>query len=166
MWYLLKKNKDACRSSQDAIEGVAGRLPGAFRKEELFSQLPAAVRAHVDACAGCREAIQDVLEARHLFRGITGTPSESRPFFVSRVMAAIAERERELLVSPWAEVPRFASRLAWVAALLLLAGTTWFYEKGITGRAANGDSSQESIFETPPSAGQDDVLISMVEMHP
>src|SRR5256884_6740993 len=39
-------------------------------------------------------------------------------------------REKELAerVTAWTEFPRFASRLTWVAAVVLLASTTWFYE--------------------------------------
>ena len=45
-------------------------------------------------------------------------------------MAKIAERETEgrRALTEWSgAVAKLASRLAWVSALLLLAGTTWFY---------------------------------------
>ncbi|HYL82743.1 MAG TPA: hypothetical protein VE263_00795 [Candidatus Angelobacter sp.] len=169
MWSLLRKNNAECRRTQDSLEEIAERRLNASSVQEWIEELPADGRAHIDACGLCREAADDLMATRRLFRGVSGSGKADRPFFAARVMAAIASQERELanLISPWSEVPRFASRLAWVAALVLLLGTTWFYEKGlIAPRATGGDTGQESIFEPPPPAGQDDALISMVEMHP
>lgn len=168
MLSLLKNNNEACRRTQDSLEEIAGRRVNATSVQEWVEELPEDQRAHAGECDVCREAAQDLLATRDLFRGVSYTGSADRPFFAARVMAAIAAKERELtnLVSPWSEVPRFAARLAWVTALALLVGTTFFYEKGITpNRTTNGDASQESIFEAPPPANPEDVLISM-EMHP
>jgi hypothetical protein len=171
MWNLLRKNNEECRRTQDSLEEIARRrhARGVVSAEELLADLPVQERTHAVACNLCREAAQDLLTTRELLRGIPRADSVNRPFFASRVMAAIAAREKELanLISPWTEVPRFAARLAWITGLVLLAGTTWFYERGMTtpNRNTNGDANQESIFETPPPSNQDDVLISM-EMHP
>lgn len=169
MWSLLKKHNEECRRTQDSLEEIAGRRLHARNVEELLADLPAQERTHAVACTVCREAALDLLAARELFRGTPGASTMDRPFFAARVMAAIAAKERELanLISPWSEVPRFAARLAWITGLVLLAGTTWFYEKGIAtpNHSTNGDANQESIFETPPPTNPDDVLISM-EMRP
>jgi hypothetical protein len=102
-----------------------------------------------------------------LFNRAASFSEEERPWFTARVMAAIASRERELVerVSAWTEFPRFASRLTWVAAIFLLAGTTWFYES-IVRTPSYAPSGQESIFEVPQQTTPDDVLVSMAADHP
>lgn len=169
MWNLLKKN-DVCRKAQDHLEEIAGRGANVIVGPELMDELSADERTHAGACQHCSEVAEDLVATRRLFREVLSTAQTDRPSFVAKVMAAIVAREKELttLVSPWSEVPRFASRLAWVAALLLLAGTTWFFERGITvsSHSPSGMAGPESIFEPTPSANQDDVLIGMVEAQP
>jgi predicted anti-sigma-YlaC factor YlaD len=167
MWNLLKRTGSQCSTTQDGLERAALRNPNARTAQELVEELSSAEREHLDACSQCREAAENLASARRIFYGMASAAESERPFFASRVMAAIAAKERELaeLVSPWSEVPRFATKLAWISAVLLLAGTTWFYEKHATEppRLNNGDASQESIFEPSAPAAQDDVLISMAE---
>src|SRR2546429_6747119 len=81
-------------------------------------------------CQDCARAVLEVFRAKQLFQGAASLRQEERPWFAARVMAAIAAREKELAerVTAWTEFPRFASRLTWVAAVVLLASTTWFYE--------------------------------------
>lgn len=169
MWSLLKKNNEECRKTQDGLEEIAERRLHANSVEELVKELPAEGRAHIAACSLCREAADDLIVARNLFRGVTGQAGVERPFFAARVMAAIVSRERELAkrMSAWSEVPRFASRLALVSALLLLAGTTWLYEKAVkTPSNLSNGAAQESIFEPTQQTNQDDLLISMAESNP
>lgn len=167
MWNLLKKTGSECSSTQDALERAALRNSSAHTIQELIEELPAARREHLGACGHCHKAAENLVAARRIFHGVASAAKPERPFFVSRVMAAIAAKERELmeLVNPWSEVPRFATKLAWISAVLLLAGTTWFYEKHASEppRSSSGDATQDSIFETPVPPSQDDVLISMVE---
>ena len=163
---MLKGNED-CRNFRDALEEAAASLEGAIRIESLLALLPEEQRGHVAACADCREAANDLVKVKALFHGTASFSEEERPWFAVRVMAAIASRERELAerVSAWTEFPRFASRLTWVAAILLLAGTTWFYEAVV--RAPNySPAGQESIFEVPQQTTPDDVLVSMAGDHP
>jgi len=167
MWNLLNKNRTQCSSTQDALERAAQRNSRARTIQELSEELPAEEREHLGACSPCREAAETLVAVRRIFQGVVSAAEAERPFFASRVMAAIAAKERELveLINPWSEVPRFATKLAWVSAIVLLAGTTWFYEKHGTEppRSSGGDTTQDSIFETPAPASQDDVLISMAE---
>lgn len=164
MWNPLKNN-EACVRTQDALEEAVARVGDRGGSGNWIALLPAAAREHIAACGNCREAAEDLATAKKLFRGVPRASEEERPFFAARVMATIGARERELAASlaPWREVPRFASRLAWITALLLLAGTTLFYERGIT--AASHSPSKmagpESIFEPTAPSNQDDVLISM-----
>ena len=166
MWDKLKENEE-CRKFRDGLEEAAAELEGAVRVESLLALLPEEQGGHVAVCADCREAANDLVKVKALFSGASSFAEEERPWFAARVMAAIAVRERELAerVSAWTEFPRFASRLAWVAAILLLAGTTWFYEVVVRapGYAPWG---QESIFEAPQQTTPDDVLVSMAGDHP
>ena len=109
------------------------------------------------------------MATKELFQGARSFAQEERPWFAARVMTAIASRERELAerVSAWAEFPRFASRLTWVAAILLLAGTTWFYESVVRAPNYAPSGSQESIFEAPQqTTPPDDILIGMAGDNP
>ena len=165
MWDKLQGNEN-CRKFCDALEEVAAKLEGAIRLEGLIALLPEEQRGHVAACTDCREAANDLVKVKELFNGAGSFAGEERPWFAARVMAAIASRERELeeRVTAWTEFPRFASRLAWVAAILLLAGTTWFYE-AVVRAPSFVPSGQESIFEVPQQTTPDDVLVSMAGDH-
>jgi hypothetical protein len=163
---MLEGNED-CRKFRDALEEAAAELEGAVRAESLMALLPKEQREHVVACSDCQQAANDLVKVKALLNGAASFAEEERPWFAARVMAAIASRERELAerVNAWTEFPRFASRLTWVAAVLLLAGTTWFYE-AIVRAPSYVPSGQESIFETPQQSVPDDVLVSLAGDHP
>jgi hypothetical protein len=169
MWNLLKKSGKECGRIQDSLEEAAAKSSNAGRVEELIAGLPVAAREHIAGCDACREAALDLVATKELFKGVAGATEEARPWFAARVMAAIVAQERELAerMSAWSEFPRFASRLALLSAVLLLAGTTWFYEKGVRAPSnpSNG-TTQESIFEPSQQTNQDDILISMAESNP
>jgi len=166
MWNMLKENEE-CKRFRDGLEDASAKLEDAIRVEGLIALLPEEQRAHLAACAGCQEAVNDLVKVKALFYEAASFAGEERPWFAARVMAAIASRERELAerVSAWTEFPRFASRLAWVAAILLLAGTTWFYE-AVVRAPSYAPAGQESIFEAPQQTTPDDVLVSMAGDHP
>jgi hypothetical protein len=161
MWNLLKRENEECRSLRNALESGADR-GDAISVESLTEQLSSEERKHVDTCADCREAVEDLIAMKQLFQGVSSLADEERPGFAARVMAAIASRQRELAerVSAWAEIPRFASRLTLVAAIVLLAGTTWFYESVLRAPSYPSSGYQESIFEGPQPTTPDDTLIS------
>jgi hypothetical protein len=167
MWDMLKENEE-CKRFRDGLEDASAKLEEVIRVESLIALLPEEQRAHVAACSGCQEAMNDLVKVKALFHGASSFAGEERPWFATRVMAAIASRERGLAkrVSAWTEFPRFASRLAWVAAILLLAGSTWFYEAVVHAPSYAPTGSQESIFEAPQQTTPDDVLVSMAGDHP
>ena len=167
MWDKSKENED-CRRFRDGLEEAAAKFEGAIRIESLIALLPEEQRGHVAACADCQEAASDLVRVKALFRGAASFATEERPWFAARVMAAIASRERELAerVTAWTEFPRFASRLAWVAAIFLLAGTTWFYESVVRAPSYLPTDSQESIFEAPQQTPPDDLLVSRASDNP
>ena len=163
---VLNRRRDECERLQDLLESSADVLGGSI--EELVESLPAEGRVHFADCRSCREALQDMRATRELLEGVVLPAKDGGPWFARRVLSAIAARERELTfpVSPWSMVPRFASRLAWASAIVLLAGSSWLYQRSTpsTTKQPAAASSQEYLFEAPaPPMNQDDVLISMAE---
>jgi hypothetical protein len=170
MWNLLKKSDDDCRKLQDSIEEAAAVRPAATSVEALSEVLSPAERAHITSCEKCRGAAQDLLATREIFKGVGSATEMARPWFARRVMAGIAARERELseTARTWLAVPKFASRLALASGALLLVASTWLYEKPLStpSQQASALAAQESLFEAPPSANQDDVLVPVQENNP
>jgi|SRR5690348_7892908 len=162
MWNLLKRENEECRRLRDVLEDAAAKRVGALSVKSVKEEITAEERKHTEACANCREAVEDLIATKQLFQGVSSLADEQRPGFAARVMAAIASRERELAkrVSAWTEFPRFASRLTVVAAIVLLAGTTWFYENVVRAPSYPSSGYQESIFEGPQPPAPDDTLIS------
>lgn len=169
MWNLLK-NDEECRKLQDLLEDSALARPGAVSIRELTETMSASAQTHIGACANCQEAAQDLLETRAIFKGVASNSEMDRPWFATRVMAAIAARERELseAASAWLAVPKFASRLALASGGLLLIASTWLYERPFAtpNQQASALAAQESLFEAPPPASQDDVLVPVQENNP
>ncbi len=168
MWSLLKKSDEECRRLQDLLEESAAAAPEAMSVEQLSEAWPAAQRTHIAACESCQKAAQDLLAAREIFRGVDSRAGVVGPWFAAGVMGAIRARERELALPAnlWGAVPLYASRLAWVSAIVLLAGSTWLYKKPVTppSQPSAASSSAEYLFEAPSQPiSQDDVLISMAE---
>jgi hypothetical protein len=170
MWNLLRKNHEECRRLQDLLEDSVAVRPEAGRIEELSKDWSPAQRAHFAACSNCQEAAQDLLATREIFKGVTSNADMERPWFATRVMAAIAARQRELseVASTWMAVPKFASRLAMASGVLLLVASTWLYERPLStpSQQATNLAAQESLFEAPPPVNQDDVLVPVQESNP
>jgi len=167
MWNLLSKRAEECGKLRDLLEVSATARPEALSVEQLCQDWSAVERAHIAACENCLEAAEDILATRKIFKGVTSDAGTERPWFATRVMAAIAARERELTeaASTWLAVPKFASRLAMASGALLLVATTWLYERPLStpNQQAATLAAQESLFEAPPSMNQDDVLVPAQE---
>ncbi len=171
MWNLLeKKNSEECRKVQDLLEDSAAARPEAVTVAELSEGWPAAQRDHMAGCGGCQETAQDLLATREIFRGVGSAAETPRPWFATRVMAAIVAREREFseVASTWMVVPKFASRLAMASGALLLLASTWLYGRPLPAPnlQASTLAAQESLFEAPPPMNQDDVLVNTQENNP
>jgi hypothetical protein len=167
---LLKKKDEACGKLQDLLEDSAAARPAAKSVEELSEALSPAERAHLASCENCREAAEDLFATRQIFKGVASAGKMKRPWFATRVMAAIAERERELTeaASTWLAVSKFASRLALASGAVLLVASTWLYERPLStpNQQASARAAQESLFDAPPSTSQDDVLVNLQENNP
>jgi hypothetical protein len=167
MWNLLK-NDEECRKLRDLLEDSATSRPDAASIGDLTEAMSAAAQNHMAVCASCQEAAEDLLATREIFKGVASCAAEERPWFATRVMAAIVARERELseaAATAWLAVPRLASRLAIASGALLLVASTWLYERPLPApnQQAASLAAQESLFEAPPPANQDDVLVPVQE---
>jgi len=170
MWNQLKKSDKKCRKLRDLLEDSAAARPEAVSIRELSEVMSGAAQTHIGACVSCQEAAQDLLATREIFKGVASNSEMEKPWFATRVMAAIAVRERELseVASTWLAVPRFASRLALASGALLLVASTWLYERPLVtpSQQASTLAAQESLFEAPSSVNQDDVLVPVQENNP
>jgi hypothetical protein len=168
MWNLLKKNREACSQFQEELETAASLASFAATPGELLAALPAPCRKHAEFCGECRAAVEELLTTRALLRALPARSKTPAPWFAPRVMAAIAAKEAELrrMGSPWAVVPRFASRLALASAAALLVVSTWVYQRPVAAPAKqpSADAVPEYLFEnSQPPVSQDDIIVSLAE---
>ncbi len=152
---------------KDRVESSASERDLLETYVNLISRAPAQVREHAQACSDCREAAEDVVALRNLVKELEAAPVPS-PWFAPRVMAAISslEAERSRVSAIWLAVPRFASRLSWLAAAVLLVTCTWLYERPASAPPAQTASAfaSEHLFDPPAvPANHDDVLVSLNE---
>jgi hypothetical protein len=168
MGNLFERNRDACDRWQDWLDaGALGDAP-AQDPQALTAELSPQNRLHLHQCQDCRLAMDAWLVARQSLQAFAGPRAPAPPWFVTRVMGAIAARQEESFrpAAAWSIVPRFASRLAWACAALLLVASTWLYEKpSAQPSAAPAVSATEGLFDTqpPPPSTKDEVLISLAE---
>ena len=128
----------------------------------VLSQLPEGMRKHVYSCETCRIFADDLLEVRGMFAGPEAKAAQPSPFFLTRVMATIADRESQLerATQTWAAVPRLASRLTVLASLGLLVAASWVYQMPKTTTTAAISSPQASEGLVDVGVTQDDLLVS------
>lgn len=180
MWNKFRSENPLCEQYREALEDLRPDIERAIATLELSNSVPDQLLEHVRTCDTCEEATETFWALRDLLAGPlelarqprSAARKETNPWFAARVMAKIAERETEgrRALTEWSgAVAKLASRLAWVSALLLLVGTTWFY--GPSGGRLNTQSVQSKAEGTSPylfdgAAGQatvDDALVSPPE---
>jgi hypothetical protein len=181
MWDKFRKENRLCEQYREALEDLPPDVDQSMASSSLSNGLPAEVLEHARECDACEVAAETFWASRDLLAGpLELTPewtsaamSDAKPWFAARVMAKIAEREMEgrRALTEWSgAVAKLASRLAWVSALVLLVGTTWFY--GPHGGQLNTQSMESKAEATPQylfdsAVGQattvDDALVSPPE---
>jgi len=180
MWDEFRKENQLCEQYREALEDLPLGVDQSMASAKLSNGLPAEVLEHARQCDACEVAADTFWTSRELLAGPlalarewnSAAMSETKPWFAARVVAKIAEREMEgrRALTEWSgAVAKLASRLAWVSALLLLVGTTWFY--GPHGAQLNSQSVESKAQATPQylfdsAAGQgtvDDALVSPPE---
>jgi hypothetical protein len=137
--------------------------------ESVLDGLSPVSLEHASGCAECRDAAEDLALTRAALRPLGELSPEARPWFATRVMAAIAGRESELDLSDavWVSIRRLAPRLVAVCALLLLLASTWTYQlRRVEIAGPPQVASNETVLEPSQSAPlNDDVLINATEGH-
>jgi hypothetical protein len=152
----------SCEAFLEQLENMPSSeelRPGGWREI-----LPAEARAHAAKCASCEAALADFADTRQTFDAMQQALPQPGPWFVSRVMAAIRERERELQEQAdgvWVSIMRLAPRLSVVAALLLILGGGWALQLRNAERARqNQTRPAEGLFETSPNAPLNDDIVA------
>lgn len=160
---LLDKTESRCDHFQEWLEESRSPQSGLETYENLMSNAGPEFREHAQECSDCREAAADIVALRNLVREFEATPVAG-PWFAPRVIAAInsLEAERSRAAAIWLAVPRFASRLSWLAAVALLFTCTWMYERAAQPvEPQTAASASEHLFDPPAlPANHDDVLVS------
>ena len=157
MFSLLKKDRGKCKQLLESLEEL-----------DSGSSLPTELATHPASCPNCKEAIAELSASRALIRALPRQQETAKPWFATRVMAAIAEQEGQLerSLQTWLVLPKLASRLAWVSALALLLTTTFLIErpKGVPVAQVSTDLSGEPVVESHPlPADNDEVLATLTE---
>lgn len=179
MWDKLRKGKRLCEEYREALEDLPPDVDQSMASSSLGNSLPVEVREHARECNACEEATEIFWTSRELLAGPlelarewNSATSDAKPWFAARVMAKIAEREMEgrRALAEWSgAVAKLASRLAWVSALLLLVGTTWFYgphggQLGTPSVESKAQGTQQYLFDSAAGQGTvDDALVSPPE---
>jgi hypothetical protein len=165
MWNLLSARKKDCIRFLEQLEATADKAPGDVTPEELLAALPSGMREHAALCGNCRTAGDDLLATRSVLETLPSIARKENPWFAPRIMARIAEQERDLETGnpTWRAVPKLASRLAGIAAVFLLLASTWLVRRAPNPRPTPAQAAVEGLFETSPApAGHEDVLISVL----
>jgi hypothetical protein len=151
MFSLLKRDRATCKRLRDSLEDAS--------REDALSPVQ---QKHLAECPDCQTAADELWMSRILLKKIPSVTATPAPWFAPRVMAVIAARESELRQSleAWAAVPRLAARLAWISALVLLLASTWLYQLPKSTPKSSGQVSVDRLFDTQPSAAQDDMLLA------
>jgi hypothetical protein len=155
------ETRTGCRGYQASLEDA---LVGGAAHVEPGS----ALALHMNQCAACREALDNAVLASRLMRHARDAEVEPSEAFVTRVMAAIRDAGRAGPAAMWRPLELLASRLALVAAIVLLALSVYLREFA-PARGAVASNAQTEIGAglpepAPPPADEDDVLISLVEV--
>jgi hypothetical protein len=166
MWFSGGYKRE-CVEFHDALERISSleepETLDTVTLQAFLARFPEPARQHVSACSDCRSAADEWLQVRGMFQH-QDAGAQPGPYFLARVMAAIADREAELEKSSqtWAAVPRLASRLSILASLILLAAGSWLYQqpRHATVASASATQSSEGLVEGSNSTIQDDFLLN------
>jgi predicted anti-sigma-YlaC factor YlaD len=161
-------------SAKEAIGCPAyrARLEDRVSGGQAHAEDDGGLSAHLQQCARCRQALEDALLAARLVRDARRPAVQPSEAFVTRVMAAIRERENRPGLNPvWRPLELLASRFALAAAVVLLALSVYLAEFGpargtfVIPATTTQTAASSSDFPEPPAAPStpDDVLISMAE---
>lgn len=164
MWDWTKKQSGLCARYSAALEELPVEIGEAAGCAELRKSLPAQLAAHAADCSSCKAAQEMFWASRKLLAGQFFEARQEMPaglngapWFATRVMTKIAEREAEVHRArmEWSgAVSKLASRLAWASALMLLVTSTWLYDPQPAGPQSNGSQSNSAGQSSTEAAPQ------------
>jgi hypothetical protein len=164
MGNMLELKNSECRRFLEELEGVPASKGREGKAEAALEVMSSEARRHATECADCREAVEELVEARKALQPLSTPVAEAGPWFATQVMAAIRARENELEErrnGVWVGVRRLAPRLVALCALLLVLGTTWAVQLRRADVATQPEMRPaESVFESVPAPLNDDVLVN------
>lgn len=156
------KRFENCERFREELEWVRPEGGARVERRDLLAKLPADVRGHAEACSGCLEAAEDVVETRNLLMGAAQESVEPGPWFASKVMNEIVAEENKIAQRDGVSqsVMKLAPRLVVMCALLLMLVGTWaFRVHQQANEALQMAAGGESLFEQLPAVLNDDVLL-------
>jgi len=172
---LLNKNRVECSQLRAQLEDAAAAAPDARALAQLLQSLPVPLQQHVETCAVCRQAADNLLTTRAALSALPSSAALGGPWFPSRVMAAIAQRKAELAraADAWTFLPRLAVHLTWASSVALLLASAWLYQKptavpvpASARTTVATDITGEPVVDSSTLPSSDDVLVSLAEKHP
>lgn len=140
-------------------------LEEVLRDSEICVEPNSPLALHLRGCADCREALNDGLIASKLMSHAR-YPEYTSPAFVTRVMATIREATQAAPNAIWRPVELLASRLALVAAVILLALSVYLREFTPARTVAVNPATEIGAgMPEPPAqpADADEVLMSLAD---
>jgi predicted anti-sigma-YlaC factor YlaD len=149
-----------CPEYQATLEEVVRQGESCVEPNSLLER-------HLQGCADCREALNDALIASKLMRHASYPERAVSGAFVTRVMASIREAAEAAPSAIWRPLELLASRMALVAAVVLLALSVYLREfapaRGAV--AVNVPAEIGAIMPEPPAqpADADEVLMSLAD---
>src|ERR1700719_788242 len=149
-----------CPEYQASLEDVV-------REGDATVEPNSALARHLQVCADCRQAVSDALSASKLVRHARYAEKTVSGAFVARVMASIREAAEAAPSAIWRPLELLASRMALVAAVVLLALSVYLREftpaRGTV--AVNGPAEVGAVMPDPPAqpADADEVLLSLAD---
>jgi|SRR5271167_2305719 hypothetical protein len=166
--FQLPENENAgCQKFLDEIELVPVEIT---RREELLAEVSAESRQHAASCGNCSNALQELIATREALQPMREESVEANPWFATRVMAAIAAREKEIdeqVNGVWIFVRRMAPRIVAFCGLLLVVGSTWALQlKKAEERHRTSTQAAEGLFYTAPTSPVNDDAMSIVGGEP
>jgi predicted anti-sigma-YlaC factor YlaD len=149
-----------CPEYQASLEDI-------LRDGEAYIELNSSLERHLQGCADCRDALNDARIAGKLMRHAAYPVNVVSPAFVTRVMASIREATQAAPNAIWRPIELLASRMAFAAAVLLLALSVYLREfapaRGAV--AVNAPAEIGAALPEPPAqpADADEVLMSLAD---
>ena len=142
-------------------------LEDGVREGDATVEPNSALARHLQVCGDCREALSDALIASKLMRHARYPENAVSGAFVTRVMASIREAAEAAPSAIWRPLELLASRMALVAAVVLLALSVYLREfapaRGAV--ALNAPAEVGAVMPEPPAqpADADEVLMSLAD---